>query len=77
MKISVFGMGYVGSVTAACLAEQRHEVIGVDVNPNKVKLINAAQTPVLEPGLGDLLHDAVREGRLRATSDATEAVASS
>jgi GDP-mannose 6-dehydrogenase len=76
MKISIFGMGYVGSVTAACLAEQRHEVVGVDVNPTKVKLINAGQTPVIEPGLGDLMRDAVRDGRLRATASAAEAVAS-
>jgi GDP-mannose 6-dehydrogenase len=75
MKISVFGMGYVGSVTAACLAEQRHEVVGVDVNPTKVKLINAGQTPVIEPGLGDLMREAVRDGRLRATTSAVEAIA--
>ncbi len=74
MKISVFGMGYVGSVTAACLAEQRHEVVGVDVNPTKVRLINAGQTPVIEPGLGDLMREAVRDGRLRATASAAEAV---
>jgi len=77
MKISVFGMGYVGSVTAACLAEQRHEVIGVDVNAAKVNLINAGQTPVIEPGLGDLLRESVRENRLRATTQPGEAVAAS
>ena len=76
MKISVFGMGYVGSVTAACLAEQRHEVVGVDVNPTKVSLINAGQTPVIEPGLGELLREAVRDGRLRATSSAMDGVSS-
>ena len=75
MRISVFGMGYVGSVTAACLSDQRHEVVGVDVNPQKVALINEGKTPVLEPGLGDLFRDGVREGRLRATTDAAEAVA--
>ncbi len=74
MRISVFGMGYVGSVAAACLAEQRHDVVGVDLNPVKVNLINAGQTPVIEPKLGDLLRESVREKRLRATSDAAEAV---
>lgn len=77
MRISVFGMGYVGSVTAACLAEQGHEVVGVDVNPTKVNLINAGQTPVIEPGLGDLMREAVREGRLRATASPVDAVNSS
>lgn len=74
MKISVFGMGYVGSVAAACLADQRHDVVGVDVNPTKVKLINSGQTPVIEPGLGDLLRESVREGRLRASGDSAEAI---
>ena len=74
MKISVFGMGYVGSVTAGCLAEQRHEVVGVDVNPTKVQMINSGQTPVIEPGLGDLIREAVQDGRLRATASAVEAV---
>jgi len=75
MKISVFGMGYVGTVTAACLADQRHEVVGVDVNAQKVELINAGQTPVIEPALGDLIRDAARDGRLRATASSAEAVA--
>jgi GDP-mannose 6-dehydrogenase len=75
MKISVFGMGYVGTVTAACLADQRHEVVGVDVNEHKVELINAGQTPVIEPTIGDLICEAVRDGRLRATTNSAEAVA--
>ena len=75
MRISVFGMGYVGSVTAACLARERHDVVGVDVNAEKVRLINAGQTPVLEPSVGDLIRESVREGRLRATTNPEEAVA--
>jgi len=75
MKISVFGMGYVGSVTATCLADRGHEVIGVDVNTDKVKMINAGQTPVLEPSLGNLIRESVRTGRLRATIHLGEAVA--
>jgi GDP-mannose 6-dehydrogenase len=75
MRISVFGMGYVGTVSAACLAEQRHEVIGVDVAQNKVDLLNAGQTPIIEPSLGDLIRDAVNGRRLRATTNSAEAVA--
>jgi GDP-mannose 6-dehydrogenase len=77
MRISVFGMGYVGTVTAACLADQRHEVIGVDVARSKVELVNAGQTPVIEPGVAELIRDAAADGRLRATTDAAEAVAAS
>lgn len=68
-------MGYVGTVTAACLADQRHEVVGVDVNEHKVELINAGQTTVIEPTIGDLIREAVRDGRLRATANSAEAVA--
>ena len=74
MKISVFGMGYVGTVMAACLADQRHEVIGVDVNPTKVGLVNSGQTPVIEPKLGEMLREAVQDKRLRGTTDSAEAV---
>jgi GDP-mannose 6-dehydrogenase len=74
MKISVFGTGYVGTVSAACLADQRHEVVGVDVAQSKVDLLNAGQTPVIEPAVGELIRDAVRDGRLRATTNSAEAV---
>jgi len=75
MKISVFGLGYVGVVSSACLAEMGHEVIGVDVNPAKVALINGGSPPIIEDGLEALLAANVKAGRLRATTDATEAVA--
>ena len=64
MRVSVFGLGYVGCVTAACLAKTGHEVIGVDVNPDKVSLLNEARPPVVEAGLGGLLEEVVGEGRL-------------
>lgn len=67
MEISVFGLGYVGCVTAACLARSGHRVIGVDVNEDKVAMINAAVAPIVEPGLEDLISEVVRAGRLRAT----------
>ena len=54
MKISVFGLGYVGSVSVGCLAALGHDVIGVDVNSMKVDMINAGQSPVIEAGLDDL-----------------------
>ena len=74
MRVSVFGLGYVGCVTAACLAKTGHEVIGVDVNPDKVSLLNEARPPVVEAGLGGLLEEVVGEGRLRGTTDPKEAV---
>src|ERR1700704_2843081 len=77
MRVSVFGLGYVGSVTAACLARAGHEVIGVDVNQEKVDMINAAASPVVEPGLGELLADVVGARRLRATTSVSAAVAGS
>jgi GDP-mannose 6-dehydrogenase len=74
MKVSVFGLGYVGSVSAASLASDGHEVIGVDVNVDKVRTVNAGRSPIVEPGLNELLALGVAEGRVRATTDTTEAV---
>lgn len=74
MRISVFGLGYVGCVTATCLATNGHEVIGVDVNPLKVDSIKAGQPPISEPGLEELVAQAVERGRLHATLDADVAV---
>ena len=75
MKISVFGLGYVGSVTAACLADQGFEVIGVDVNRDKVDWINRGQAPVLEAQLNEKVERSVKAGRLAATTDAATAIA--
>jgi GDP-mannose 6-dehydrogenase len=77
MNISVFGLGYVGSVSAACFAADGHNVIGVDVNPVKSEAVNAGKSPIVEPGLEDLLGRAVAQGRLRATTDSADAVANS
>jgi len=74
MRISIFGLGYVGCVTAACLAKAGHTVFGVDVNPDKVAMINSGESPVIEPGLGELVEAVVTSGRLRATVCVDEAV---
>ncbi|WP_406319167.1 nucleotide sugar dehydrogenase [Streptosporangium sp. NBC_01639] len=74
MRISVFGLGYVGCVSAACLAASGHEVIGVDVNPTKIDLISRGQAPVVEERIGELTAEVVRSGALRATTDVAEAV---
>jgi GDP-mannose 6-dehydrogenase len=74
MKLSIFGLGYVGCVSAACLARDGHEVIGVEVNPLKAEIINGGRSPIVEPGIEELIALAVEEGRLKATTDSREAV---
>jgi GDP-mannose 6-dehydrogenase len=77
MKLSVFGLGYVGCVSAACFASDGHDVIGVDVNLLKVDIINSARSPIVEPGIDLLISQAVSNRRLRATSDPLDAVSNS
>ncbi|HSE18614.1 MAG TPA: UDP-glucose/GDP-mannose dehydrogenase family protein [Pyrinomonadaceae bacterium] len=77
MRISIFGIGYVGCVSAACFAHAGHDVIGVDVNPTKVDIINSGKSPIVEPQMNELIHDVVKSGKLRATTDSMEAVKSS
>jgi GDP-mannose 6-dehydrogenase len=74
MRISVFGIGYVGAVSAACLAGDGHSVIAVDTNPHKAKMINDGVAPIVETGLAELVREAVRSGKLRATTNGKEAV---
>jgi GDP-mannose 6-dehydrogenase len=74
MNISVFGLGYVGTVSAGCLAKDGHEVIGVDPLRTKVDLINQGQSPIVEADIGEIISTAVESGRLRATDDTFEAV---
>src|SRR5436853_441005 len=73
MRISVFGLGYVGCVTAACLARAGHEVVGVDTNPEKVAMINGGIAPLMEPGLEALLKEVIGSKKLRATTSAGDA----
>src|SRR5688500_5604627 len=74
MRISVFGLGYVGCVSAACLADSGNDVIGVDVNPTKVEIINAGKSPIVETGVDQLIGKVVRSGRLSATTDSARAI---
>lgn len=74
LRISIFGLGYVGCVTAACLARAGHVVIGVETNEEKVAMINAGQSPIVEPGLEKLLAEVVNTGHLRVTLSGIEAV---
>ena len=74
MKISIFGLGYVGAVSLACLARDGHEVIGVDVDPDKLNLIREGRTPVVEEGMVDLMASAAKSGRVSVTTDAGAAI---
>jgi GDP-mannose 6-dehydrogenase len=74
MNIAILGLGYVGCVSAACLAKQGHTVVGVDVNPVKVDLINQGKSPIVEKQVDDLIQEATSQGRLRATTAAVDAV---
>jgi GDP-mannose 6-dehydrogenase len=74
LSISVFGLGYVGSVSAACFAHVGHRVIGVDVSPAKVEALGAGRSPIVEARMSELLAEAHQAGQLRATTDAAVAV---
>lgn len=77
MRISIFGLGYVGAVSAGCLASDGHEVVGVDPNPTKVDLINKGITPIIEKDIGEMIAASVAAERLRATGSVHEAVMAS
>ena len=72
MKVAVFGLGYVGTVTAAGLAHAGHSVVGVDVDDMKVAAINAGESPVVEPGIAELLAGGTRNGSLSLTERLTK-----
>src|SRR5688572_14012260 len=74
MRIAIFGLGYVGSVSAACLAAAGHDVIGVDVDQHKLSLLRSGRPPVSEPGLDDLLGSGVSSGKITVTDDTAAAV---
>jgi GDP-mannose 6-dehydrogenase len=72
MKVNMYGLGYVGCVTAACLASDGHEVLGIDIDPLKVDMINAGKSPIREPGLEEKIAAAIACGRLRASRDGAD-----
>jgi len=72
MKVSIFGLGYVGCVTAACFSNLGHDVTGVDVDVNKVNMINRSESPIIEPGLTETIKKGVSAGKLRGTTDLKE-----
>src|SRR5450830_300438 len=74
MRISIFGLGYVGAVCAGCLSARGHEVVGVDISKEKIDLINAGKSPIVEPGLGELLSQGIETGRLRGTTNFADAI---
>src|SRR5688500_3074735 len=74
MNVAVFGLGYVGSVSAASFAADGHSVVGVDVNAAKVASLNEGRSPIVEKGLEDLIRETVADGRLRATTSTNDAV---
>ncbi|WP_313328150.1 nucleotide sugar dehydrogenase [Pseudomonas qingdaonensis] len=74
MNISIFGLGYVGAVCAGCLSARGHNVVGVDISPAKIDMINQGKSPIVEPGLEQLLQQAVQQGRLYGTTDVQRAV---
>ena len=77
MRIAVFGLGYVGCVSASCFAGEGHKVTGVDVAKKKVDIINSGKSPIIEPGLAEKIEEVVNKGQLRATTDFKEAVVNS
>lgn len=77
MNISIFGLGYVGTVCAACLADQGHKVTGVDVNPEKLDIFRKGRSPIVEKDIDALVERGVKEGRLRVTENVRDAVAAS
>jgi GDP-mannose 6-dehydrogenase len=74
MHISIFGLGYVGAVCAGCLSARGHNVVGVDISSAKIDLINQGKSPIVEPGLGELLEQGIKTGNLRGTTDFSEAI---
>jgi GDP-mannose 6-dehydrogenase len=74
LKVSIFGLGYVGTVCAGCLAREGHEIIGVDPVRAKVELVNAGKSPIIESEIEEIIRDAVKTGRLRATDDSIRAI---
>lgn len=75
MRISIFGLGYVGAVSLACLGRDGHEVTGVDIDQNKLSLISSGKSPIVEAGIMELMQEVVASGRINVTDNAGQAIA--
>lgn len=74
MKLTVFGLGYIGTITSACMARSGHRIVGVDSASNKVEMLNAGISPIIEPGIQEMVSESVKSGRLRGTTDVDDAL---
>ena len=77
MKISIFGLGYVGAVSTACLARDGHDVIGVDIDESKIAMFRDGMSPIVEEGMAELVREVVANGKVCVTSDVHRALAES
>jgi GDP-mannose 6-dehydrogenase len=77
MRVSIFGLGYVGAVSLACLARDGHDLTGCDIDENKLALIRRGQSPIVEEGIQALTESVVKSGRVTLTTDAASAIAAS
>jgi GDP-mannose 6-dehydrogenase len=77
LRVSIFGLGCVGTVCAGCLAQEGHQIIGADPVSTKVDLINAGKSTIIEAEISEIIAEAVESGRLRATDNTDEAMANS
>src|SRR4249920_1278566 len=75
MRISIFGLGYVGAVSLACLARDGHDVIGVDIDPHKLELLRNGRSPIVEEGIQELTRQVVTSKRVSLTDDVSTAIA--
>ena len=76
MRISIFGLGYVGAISLACLSRDGHQVTGVDIDETKLQLIRDGQSPIIEDGIRELMKDVVASGRVNVTNRAEDAITS-
>jgi GDP-mannose 6-dehydrogenase len=73
-RISIFGLGYVGAVSLACLARDGHEMVGVDIDPNKLELLRKGQAPIVETGIQELTRNVMRDGKVQVTDSVRQAI---
>ena len=77
MKVSIFGLGYVGAVSTACLARDGHDVVGVDIDESKLEMFRAGTSPIIEEGMSELIRNVAASGRVSVTSNVREGIENS